>query len=65
MDMISGIRAQAAHGNETDASRHVARALLSERLLEEFTLAEKVAVVTGAASGIGRETAVVLSLIHI
>ena len=61
MDMISGIRAQAAHGTEADASRRVARALLSERLLEEFTLTEKVAVVTGAASGIGRETAVVFA----
>ncbi len=61
MDMISGIRAQAAHGDGTDAPKQISRDLLSKRLLEEFTLTEKVAVVTGAASGIGREAAVVFA----
>jgi 3-oxoacyl-[acyl-carrier protein] reductase len=53
VDIISGFRKMAADG-ETSA--------VADEVVEAFSLAGRTAVVTGAASGIGRETAIVYAL---
>lgn len=58
MDMISGIRNQATHGAPTGAPPREDRPPLAEELARQFSLAGRVAVITGAAGGIGRQAAV-------
>ena len=57
MDMISGIRNQAAHGESTAAGGNDDRPELSDDLVHQFTLKGRTAVITGAAAGIGRQAA--------
>jgi len=57
MDMISGIRQQAAHGAPQGAAGPDGRPLLTEELAAAFSLKGRTAVVTGAAGGIGRQAA--------
>lgn len=57
MDMISGLRYRAA-GNAVEDTSAPQRPALSAGLVEAFSLHGRVAVVTGAASGIGRQAAV-------
>lgn len=61
MDMISGIRARAATDDAQDDTGSPVRPALSDRLQREFSLLGRTAVVTGAASGIGRETALIFA----
>jgi 3-oxoacyl-[acyl-carrier protein] reductase len=59
--MISGIRQQASGGPKTGpsgAARPEAGPALAPELAQHFSLAGRCAVVTGAASGIGRQAAV-------
>jgi 3-oxoacyl-[acyl-carrier protein] reductase len=57
MDMISGLRAQAA-GDAPEGRAPTARPALSDDLVSAFSLLGRNAVVTGAAGGIGRQTAI-------
>ncbi len=57
MDMISGIRDRAANGNPHGAQSGDDRPWLSEELARQFSLKGRVAVITGAAGGIGRQAA--------
>jgi 3-oxoacyl-[acyl-carrier protein] reductase len=58
MDLISGIRDRAAHGEREGAAGPDERPLLSESLARQFSLKGRTAVITGAAGGIGRQAAV-------
>ncbi len=58
MDMISGLRAAAAGTAGTGVDTARSRALLSDDLVSAFSLRGRTAVVTGAASGIGRQAAI-------
>lgn len=58
MDMISGIRQQAAHGTPSGAAGPDERPLLSDSLAQQFSLKGRVAVITGAGGGIGRQAAI-------
>lgn len=58
MDMISGIRQRAEHGDPIGAAGPDDRPLLTDELAQQFSLRGRVAVVTGAAGGIGRQAAV-------
>lgn len=57
MDMISGLRAQAA-GTAAEGRAPAARPALSDDLASAFSLLGRIAVVTGAAGGIGRQAAI-------
>lgn len=57
MDMISGIRNRAANGEPAGAHGGDDRPLLSDELQHQFSLKGRVAVITGAAGGIGRQAA--------
>jgi 3-oxoacyl-[acyl-carrier protein] reductase len=57
MDMISGIRNRAAHGDPHGADGPDDRPLLSDELAQQFSLKGRTAVITGAAGGIGRQAA--------
>lgn len=57
MDMISGIRNRAANGDPNGAQTGDDRPWLSEDLARQFSLKGRVAVITGAAGGIGRQAA--------
>lgn len=57
MDMISGIRNRAANGDPTGTHTGDDRPWLSESLQQQFSLKGRVAVITGAAGGIGRQAA--------
>ncbi len=58
MDLISGIRDKAAHGEPEGARGADERPELSDALIHQFSLKGRTAVITGAAAGIGRQTAV-------
>ena len=57
MDMISGIRNRAANGEPAGTALGDERPLLSDELQQQFSLKGRVAVITGAAGGIGRQAA--------
>ena len=57
MDMISGIRNRAANGDPHGAQMGDDRPWLSEELARQFSLKGRVAVITGAAGGLGRQAA--------
>lgn len=57
MDMISGIRDRAANGDPKGATSGDDRPWISEELARQFSLKGRVAVITGAAGGIGRQAA--------
>ena len=57
MDLISGIRNQAANGTPHGAAGPDERPLLTEELERQFSLKGRTAVITGAAGGIGRQAA--------
>ncbi len=57
MDMISGIRNQAANGEPQGTAGPDGRPYLSDELAQQFSLKGRTAVITGAARGIGRQAA--------